>query len=56
MDAASVASLIGSVGFPIVACIAMALYINTTVKDLTTALQNNTIVMEKILTRLEDQD
>lgn len=56
MDGASVVSLISSVGFPIVCCIAMAIYINTTLKEFTVTLHNNTVILEKLLTKLDKED
>lgn len=44
MDA-TVAELIGSMGFPIVACCAMGWFINTTFKEFQTLmLENNTLI------------
>lgn len=56
MDVNSVTQLITSVGFPIFCCIAMGWYVNTTMKDLTNTISNNTKVMEKILTKLDLDD
>ena len=51
-----IVALISSVGFPIVACIAMAIYVNTTVKELTKTIAQNTLVLEKLLTKLDVDD
>ena len=56
MDGASIVSLISSVGFAIVCCIAMAIYINTTLKEFTVTLHNNTVILEKLLTKLDKED
>lgn len=56
MDANVITTLISSVGFPIVCCCAMAWYIQNTVKELTSVIHNNTIVLEKILTKLDVEE
>lgn len=60
MDVNQMADLISSVGFPIVLCGCLLWYIYKAQKmhkeetdKLSEALNNNTIVMEKILTKLE---
>lgn len=50
------ASLISNVGFPIVVCIFMYRMINNQLKENTTAINNNTQLMTKILTYLEAKD
>lgn len=52
MDWQGITTLISSVGFPIACCVAMAIYVNSTVKDLTKTINNNTTVLEKLLTKL----
>lgn len=71
MDANTLITLIGSLGFPIVACVAMGWFfakvndnyrndikeINATHKDevkaMTEAIQNNTLVIQKLIDELE---
>lgn len=71
MDANTLITMIGSLGFPIVACIAMGWFfakvndnyrqdikeINATHKDevkaMTEAIQNNTLVVQKLVDKLE---
>lgn len=53
MELDSIVSLVSSVGFPIVACVFMWKYINTTVKDLTNTLNENTKMIAKLCERLE---
>lgn len=71
MDANAIIAMIGSLGFPIVACIAMGWFfarvndnyrndikeINAThkeeVKAMTEAIQNNTLVIQKLVDKLE---
>lgn len=54
---------IGTLGFPIVACCALFWQLNKTnenhkeeVKQLTTAIENNTIALTKIAERMDDKD
>lgn len=47
-------SFISSVGFPIAMCIYMVLYNNKTIEKLSNTIAQNTIVIEKILTKLGD--
>lgn len=49
-------SLISNVGFPIVVCVFMYRMINNQLKENTTAINNNTQLMTKILTYLEAKD
>lgn len=59
MDYTAAAQLIGSLGFPIVACIMLYVRMEKQdenhrqeVSELTKAIQNNTIVMQKLIDRL----
>lgn len=59
MDFNSIIDLISQVGFPIAMCIAMAWYVYSQQKNhkaemdkMSEAINNNTIVMEKILTKI----
>lgn len=42
MDPNAIVSLVGSLGFPIVCCIALFWMINTTMKDLKKSIEQNT--------------
>lgn len=63
MDVATITSLIGSLGFPIVCCIYLFVYMNKereahkqeldTIKD---ALNNNTLVLQKLIDRMDRGD
>lgn len=53
MDYQTITSLIGGVGFPIVACLGMAYFINKTYKELTRAINNNSMILKCILTKLD---
>lgn len=52
MDVTEVTQLISSVGFPIVACMAMFYMNNKTLTELKDTIQNNTTVMELILQKI----
>lgn len=49
----TIVTLIGSLGFPIAACIALFYFINKTMKEVTTALDNNTSVMNNLIAKIE---
>lgn len=59
MDYTAVAQLVGSLGFPIVACVMLYVRMEkqdenhkAEVSELTKAIQNNTIVMQKLIDKL----
>ena len=52
MNITEVTQLISSVGFPIVACMAMFYMNNKTLTELKDTIQNNTTVMELILQKI----
>lgn len=59
MDYTAVMQLIGSLGFPIVACVMLYVRMEkqdenhkAEVSELTKAIQNNTLVMQKLIDRL----
>lgn len=54
MDMSSVATLVGSVGFPIVACCGMAWFIATTFRDFNNLMTKNNILMEQLIILLKD--
>ena len=61
MDANSIVTLIGSLGFPICACLGMAWYVkyqmdvyNKQIKDVTEALNNNTLVIQTLVEKLDN--
>lgn len=53
MAVENVVSLISSVGFPIVCCIFLWQYVNTTMKDFTEIMNQNTRMIEKLIDRLD---
>lgn len=54
MDMSSIAALVGSVGFPIVACCAMAWFIATTFRDFNNLMTRNNILTEELIALLKD--
>lgn len=54
MDMSSVAALVGSVGFPIVACCGMAWFIATTFRDFNNLMTRNNVLTEELITLLKD--
>lgn len=54
MDVGTIMSAIGSVGFPIVACIAMAWFIATTFSDFNNLMTKNNILTEELIALLKD--
>lgn len=53
MNIDSIVSLIGSVGFPIVACIAMGVFYATQFKDYQDMLQKSNLLTEELVTLLK---
>ena len=53
MEMETIVSLIGSLGFPIVACVYLAQFNNRTLNELKDTLKDNTVVLEKLLTKLD---
>lgn len=54
MDMSSVAALVGSVGFPIVACCGMAWFIATTFRDFNNLMTKNNVLTEELIALLKD--
>ncbi|MCQ2211510.1 MAG: hypothetical protein MJZ34_14600 [Paludibacteraceae bacterium] len=52
MEMNTIVTLIGSLGFPIVCCGAMFWYINTTMKQFTETMNQNTKMIEKLVNKL----
>lgn len=62
MDISIIQTLISTVGFPIAMCLAMAWFITHNMKTMSSAvdemkkaLDNNTHIMERLLSKLEDE-
>ena len=56
MELETAVSLVSSVGFPIVCCFLMWKYINTTLKDFTNTMNENTRMIAKLCEKLERGD
>lgn len=54
MDMSSIATLVGSVGFPIVACCGMAWFIATTFRDFNNLMTKNNVLIEELIALLEN--
>lgn len=54
MDASSLVAVVGSVGFPIVACCGMAWFIATTFSDFNDLMTKNNVLTEELIALLED--
>ena len=54
MDMSSIAALVGSVGFPIVACCAMAWFIATTFRDFNNLMTKNNDLTEELITLVKN--
>lgn len=49
MDISSIVTVVGSVGFPIVACCGMAWFIATTFSDFNGLMTKNNVLMEELI-------
>lgn len=56
MDIPAILSAIGTVGFPIVACGALFWMVNKTMKELTSAVNNNTSALTILTERTQNHD
>ena len=63
MDASAIASLVGSLGFPIACCIALFWYLTKMQKQhkeemdkMSEAINNNTAVMNQLIDKLEKEN
>lgn len=54
MDMSSIAAIVGSVGFPIVACCGMAWFIATTFRDFNNLMTKNNVLTEELIALLKD--
>lgn len=54
MDMSSIATLVGSVGFPIVACVGMAWFIATTFRDFNNLMTKNNVLTEELIVLLKN--
>ena len=56
MDAATITQIVSTVGFPIAFCLLMYLDNKKKVETLTEAVNNNTLVMTKLVERMCDKN
>ena len=56
MDISAIVSVIGSVGFPIVACCAMAWFVNNTVENFRESIEKNNSLMDELIGLLRSDD
>lgn len=54
MDMSSIVALVGSVGFPIVACCGMAWFIATTFRDFNNLMTKNNVLTEELIALLNN--
>lgn len=54
MDMSSIATIVGSVGFPIVACCGMAWFIATTFRDFNNLMTKNNVLTEELISLLNN--
>ena len=54
MDMGSIVTLVGSVGFPIVACCGMAWFIATTFRDFSSLMTKNNVLTEELIALLKN--
>lgn len=55
MDISAIVSVVGSVGFPIVACCAMAWFIATTFNDFNDLMTKNNVLTEELIALLKNK-
>lgn len=56
LDINTVVTLIGSVGFPIVACCAMAWFVNNTVENFRASIEKNNSLMDELISLLRSDN
>lgn len=54
MDVSSLVTVVGSVGFPIVACCGMAWFIASTFSDFNDLMTKNNVLTEELIALLKD--
>lgn len=54
MDMSSIATIVSSVGFPIVACCGMAWFIATTFRDFNNLMTKNNVLTEELIALLKN--
>lgn len=56
MDISTIVTVVGSVGFPIVACCGMAWFIATTFSDFNDLMTKNNVLTEELIALLENKE
>lgn len=56
MDMSSIATIVSSVGFPIVACCGMAWFIATTFRDFNNLMTKNNVLTEELIALLKNDE
>lgn len=56
MNISDIVSVIGSVGFPIVACCAMAWFIATTFRNFNALVTKNNVLIEELISLLREEN
>lgn len=54
MDMSSIVTIVGSVGFPIVACCGMAWFIATTFRDFNNLMTKNNVLTDELIALLKN--
>lgn len=54
MDMSSIATIVGSIGFPIVACCGMAWFIATTFRDFNNLMTKSIVLTEELIVLLKN--
>lgn len=54
MDISSIVTVVGSVGFPIVACCGMAWFIATTCRDFNDLMTKNNVLIEELIALIKN--
>lgn len=56
MDISAIVTVVGSVGFPIVACCGMAWFIATTFRDFNDLMMKNNVLTEELIILLKNDE
>lgn len=56
MDINAIVGLIGSVGFPIVACCGMAWFVQNSFKDFRDTIERNNALLQRLIEKLGGED
>ena len=53
MDVNTIFNLVGNIGFPIICVVFMWKYISTTLKEFSSKMEQHTVTLEKLCTKLD---